>query len=720
MMWLMSKYYSVGGIFRGFAGVCLLVILAVPVQITASEAQTLPPVLAQLTPATKHANLDQTIAQLLAQYHYRQSKLDDSLSAAILVSYLNILDSNRSYFLAKDIKAFENKYGNSLDNRLLAGDMQPAFEIYNKYQRRLSERTSHALAIIRHGKLDFDVDESLVLDREAMPWASSQAELNEIWRKRIKHELLTLMLAGKTLDDARETLDKRYTGRLSRTAKSNSDDVFQLYMNAVSQSFDPHTAYFSPRTSENFNIQMRLSLEGIGTVLRMEDEMVTVVELVPGGPADLSSQIKPHDKIIGVGQGDDEPLVDVVGWRLDDVVDLIRGRQKTVVRLQVVPAKAGLESPGKIVRLVRDTIKLEKQAASSTIKTFSEQGRKIRVGVITIPTFYSDFAAAQRGDKNYRSTTRDVRRLLKSLQAKKVDGIVVDLRQNGGGSLQEAVELTGLFIEKGPVVQVRATNGDVGVEYDPDPALVYDGPLAVLVDRFSASASEIFAGAVQDYGRGIVIGDPTFGKGTVQTLVDLDRFLPESFGPVGQLKITIAKFYRISGSSTQHRGVVPDISFPSIFDRHEVGESAQEYALPWDEIKPTEYNRSRYLVEVVPELRKRHRIRTAADSDFTAFLQEIEVAKQARSKTTVSLKESVRRKEWQQAKAENGENWQGLSDGLDPLDPDLELSQEDEEDKSDLLLDESAHIVADLVTLLAAENRLKDFAMTTSPSGSSK
>lgn len=710
-MGLISTYRSIGNVFLSFTLMLLIFVLVVPLTV-AGQIQPLAPVVAQLTPAAKHSNLDQTIAQLLAQYHYSQSELDDRLSNAILDSYLNVLDGNRSYFLANDIELFERKYRSALDESLVSGDMQPAYEIFNVYQRRLAERTAHVLKLIRHHKLDFTVDETLELDRKELPWARSQGELDELWRKRIKHELLALKLAGQDLDEARKTLEKRYGGRLRRTAKSNSDDVFQLYMNAVSQTFDPHTAYFSPRTSENFNIQMRLSLEGIGTVLRMEDEMVTVVELVPGGPADLSSAIKPEDKIVAVGQGNKGSLVDVIGWRLDDVVDLIRGPRNTVVRLQVVPAKEGLEHPGKVVRLERDTIKLEKQAASSTIKTFTENGRKIRIGVITIPTFYSDFAAAQRGDKNYRSTTRDVRRILKSLEQAGVEGIVIDLRQNGGGSLQEAIELTGLFIEKGPVVQVRTVNGDVEVEHDPDPALIYDAPLAVLVDRFSASASEIFAGAIQDYGRGIVIGDPTFGKGTVQTLIDLDRFLPEAVGPAGQLKITVAKFYRINGSSTQHRGVKPDISLPSAFDSREVGESAQEHALAWDEIDPIRYRHSQHLADLIPQLKKHHETRIKTNPDFAAYLKEIEAAKQARAKTTVSLNEKKRRKEWEatQANRQQEENWQAMAEGLEPLNADSTSSEA--EDEPDLLQDESAHIVADLVALLGSKDKHKEFVMT--------
>ena len=677
----------------------ILFCLVLP-SVTANQAVTSTSLaINELHPEAKHDNLDQTIVGLLTHYHYRQNKLNDQQSSAILDAYLEALDFNRSFFLASDIAAFK-KYRFSLDNYLQAGDLQPAYEIFNIYQQRLAERTAR-LRVQLERPINFNIDESVNLDRKEAPWATSKAELDEIWRKRIKHELLLLILDGKSLAEAKENLLKRYEGRLRRTAQSNSEDVFQIYMNAVSRSFDPHTAYFSPRTTENFNIQMRLSLEGIGTVLRMEEEQITVVELVPGGPAALSKQLHPDDKIVGVAQGDDGPMVDVVGWRLDDVVELIRGPRASVVRLKIIPAKGG---PGVVqtIRLVRDTIKLEKQAAQSAIKTVPGAQSNLKIGVITIPTFYSDFAAAQRGDSNYRSTARDVRRILKELKHDQVDGIVIDLRQNGGGSLQEAVELTGLFIKKGPVVQVRNAKGSIEIEDDPDPSVLYEGPLAVLVNRYSASASEIFAGAMQDYGRAIVIGDPTFGKGTVQTLIDLNRFIPKSKDTLGQLKLTIAKFYRINGSSTQHRGVIPDILYPSAFNDNEVGESAQEFALPWDEIQPIHYQRSQQLTPLLPELNRLHELRMTNQPEYTQLLQDIEEAKKARTDTTVSLLKSERESEQtlELSKQRSRENQRRINLGMAPLGDDDEIPELEEDEAPDLLLDESVHILADLIALL--------------------
>ncbi|NJN48087.1 MAG: PDZ domain-containing protein [Candidatus Competibacteraceae bacterium] len=377
---------------------CFILFLAVGSAIPIALAkQALPTVINQVSPSAKHANLDRTIAQLLAHYHYRQVKLDDTLSGQVLDTYLSALDPARSYFLAKDIATFE-KYRYTLDDYLRAGNLQPAYDIFNIYQRRLAEQTNRILKQLEQPFV-FTTKESLELDRKEAPWATSVAQLNALWRKRLKHEMLNLILAGKDQDAARDTLQQRYEGLEKRATQTTSDDVFQLYMNALAQSFDPHTAYFSPRATENFNIQMRLSLEGIGSVLRMEDERVTIVELVPGGPADLSKQLRPKDKIVGVAQGNDEPMIDIIGWRLDDVVDLIRGPQGTVVRLEVVTAKAGADGPSKTVKLVRDTIKLEKQAARSEIKTIPVSGGNVKVGVIVIPTFYSDFAAAQQGEK---------------------------------------------------------------------------------------------------------------------------------------------------------------------------------------------------------------------------------------------------------------------------------------------------------------------------------
>lgn len=705
----MSKYRLLNSIV-----LVLFLVLAVSPGSIARQAENFSPGVSTeipwLTPEPEYTKLDRIIASLLSYYHYNQGKLDNALSSNTFDNYLQALDFNRSYFLASDIAAFE-KYRFRLDDNIRAGNLWPAYDIYNVYQRRVADRTARIHEILRR-PVDFSVPEFLELDRKEASWATSQAELDEIWRKRLKHELLNLILAGKDLDEARETLDKRYDGRQRRTAQSSSEDVFQLYMNAISQAFDPHTAYFSPRNTENFNIQMRLSLEGIGAVLRMEEEQTTIVELVPGGPADLSKELKPNDRIIGVGQGNRGPMVDVVGWRLDDVVDLIRGPRGSVVRLQVLPAESQVSGPIKTVRLVRNEIRLEKQAAKSEVKTIRQDGRSYRIGIITIPTFYLDFAAVQRGASNYRSTTRDVRRLLSQLKAEKVDGLIVDLRQNGGGSLQEAIELTGLFIESGPVVQIRNTKGEVEVERDPDPTQAYGGPLAVLVDRYSASASEIFAGAIQDYQRGIVIGEQTFGKGTVQSLFDLDRYVTDSKDPTGQLKLTIAKFYRINGSSTQHRGIIPDIAFPSAFDSQEVGESARENALPWDEILPTRYQTGGSLDGLIPALARRHEARIGSDPAFQELLEDIEITRQALDQTRVSLLESQRRaeREEQQSRELERENRRRLAQGLAPL-KQLEDAT-DEEPAPDLLLDESAHIITDMITLLEQKGRTGNVVMS--------
>jgi carboxyl-terminal processing protease len=676
----------------------LILILGLPAAFAKPDDSDLAGGVKTLAPTARQDSLDRTIAELLSQHHYRQSPLDDALSSLVLNAYLDSLDFSRSYFLASDIAGFE-PYRHTLDDALKSSDLQPAYVIFNLYLRRLTERTTHIQGLLKEN-FRFDVPESLDVDRKDAPWAKTPAELDDLWRKRLKHEMLTVMLSGKDQPAARELLSKRYDNRLRQALQSTSEDVFQWYMNAVAQAFDPHTAYFSPRNTENFNIQMRLSLEGIGCVLRMEDEQVTVVELVTGGPADLSQQIRPSDKIVAVAQGEKEPWTDVVGWRLDDVVEKIRGPRGTVVRLKILPGKSGVAAAEKTVRLVRDTIKLEKQAAKSEIKIFKDSvGRELRIGVVTIPAFYSDFEAARRGVKDYRSTTRDVRRLLKELKGQ-TDGLVLDLRENGGGSLQEAVDLTGLFIDKGPIVQVRNAGGRVEVEEDGERGQAYDGPLAVLVDHASASASEIFAGAIQDYGRGIVIGDPTFGKGTVQTLIDLSR-LTRAKDSQGQLKMTIAKFYRVSGGSTQHRGVRPDIAIPSAMDSEDIGESAQKNALPWDEIPATSYQGAQRLAAYISELAQRHQARVADDPDYQAFLRDLEFARQQREKTTVSLLEKQRRTE-----QERLETWQRERENryravkkLSLLKPGDEIPEGKDSVIPDVALEESARIVADLILL---------------------
>jgi len=560
-----------------------------------------------LTPLDVHPRTSLTIVEQLRHNHFLSKVLDDDLSGEIFDNYLEQLDSGKAYLLATDVAAFE-KYRQRLDDALVRGNLDPAYEMFNVFQQRQVERLQFLLAELERGlgTMDFATAEMMDVERKEASWPADTAELDRIWQQRLKAAVLTMKLNDKPLDEIEELLTKRYRNRLKQALQTKSEDVFQLYVNAFAASYDPHTQYFSPRTSQNFNINMSLSLEGIGAVLRSDDEYTSVVELVPAGPADKSGLVKPSDRIVSVGQGDGGPLIDVVGWRLDDVVELIRGPKDSKVRLEIIPHHAE-DSGTRVVTITRNTVQLEEQAAQKKILTIEENGMTSRIGIIEIPTFYADFKAIQQGDPNYKSTTRDVRRLIKELKAEGIDGLVVDLRNNGGGSLQEADALTGLFIPSGPTVQVKSANRRPSIYADTDNETAWDGPLAVLVNRLSASASEIFAGAIQDYERGIIIGSQTFGKGTVQTLIPLNR---------GQLKVTAAKFYRVSGKSTQHRGVIPDVAFPEIFNSEQIGESALEDAMPWDMIQPTVFDRGTGVTPLIERLNERHQTRVAGDPDF--------------------------------------------------------------------------------------------------------
>ena len=574
--------------------------------------------------------------------------------------------------MASDIAEFDSlRY--QLDDTLLRGDAKPAFIIFNRYHQRVLARFESILAQLEKGTdvFDFERDESLELDREEAPWATNNAELDDLWRKRLKNAVLNLRLADKEPEKIQELLLKRYKNRLTRTRQTNSEDVYQLYMNAFTRTYDPHTQYFSPRTSENFNINMSLSLEGIGAVLQQEDEFTRVVSLVPAGPADKSKQVFPDDKIVAVAQGLEGEMIDVIGWRLDEVVQLIRGKKDTIVRLDVIPASSTDSSESKIVKIVRNTVKLEEQSAKSEIIEVEQFGHKRKIGVIDIPAFYIDFQALQKGEKDFKSTTRDVKVLLADLMAEGVEGVVIDLRNNGGGSLQEARTLTGLFIDRGPTVQIRSKSNRVDILNDRDIRTIYDGPLAVLVNRLSASASEIFAGAMQDYERGVIIGSQTFGKGTVQSLLPMNR---------GQLKLTQAKFYRISGESTQHKGIIPDISFPSNFDLDSIGESTLDGPLPWDQISATSFRTKQMIGPLVTELDRLHKARVTEDPEFTYMADAAAYRKVRAQQTAVTLNESQRLKEKEDSDTfwlalENTKRLQqGLSeiDSLDELQGDKE------------------------------------------------
>ena len=610
---------------------------AFPTLATIPVAEIDAPFKAQTFTQTQVTTSKQSLHQLLGR-HYEKQRLNDDLSSKIYDLYLKSMDSTHSYFLASDIEEFE-KYRFKLDDGLIKGNLDAPFAMYNRLQQRVIERLSFLLKQLpeKAKAYDFNTDEKLSLDRDDVEWAKSSQDLDDLWRKRLKNSILNLRLADKEDDDIYELLGKRYHNQLNRTHLSNEDDGFQVYMNAVTHAFDPHTAYFSPRNTENFNINMSLSLQGIGAVLQTEDEHTKVVRLVPAGPADKAGQLKTADKITGVGQGD-EDIVDVIGWRLDEVVDLIRGAKGTTVRLEIIPSDAN-DLKTKIINIVRDEVKLEEQSAQKEIIEIPQGDKVLRIGVIDIPTFYIDFQGRQEGKKDFKSTTRDVERLVNELKEENVEGIIVDLRNNGGGSLDEALNLTDLFIDRGPVVQVRYSNGYVQVlpEHKNQKAgIVYDGPIAVLTNRLSASASEIFAGAIQDYGRGIIVGGQTFGKGTVQSVLPLEH---------GQLKLTQAKFYRVSGDSTQHQGVIPDILFPSLFDKEKIGESALDEALAWDTIRPAGYKAKRDFQQWLPVLRESHQARIETNPDFIYLHNQKELMTELRQRTDITLNEKQRKQE---------------------------------------------------------------------------
>ena len=572
-----------------------------------------------------------------SRYAYRPMPLNDQLSADIFRRYIEALDNDKLFFVKADMDRFA-PYRSTLDDAIKTQKLAPAYDIFKTYTKRVDERSAFARSLLAK-PFDFSAKESWAYDREKASWAPDQAALNEIWRKYVKNDVLRLKLAGRSQEEIRKTLDKRYAQLGSRVHEMRGDDVFEFFMNAYASSIDPHTSYMSPRSAENFDMQMRLSLQGIGAVLQRQDEFVVIRTLVPGGPAATSGKMKVGDRVVAVGQGDKGPMTDVVDWRIDDVVDQIRGNKGTKVRLDVLPADSGIDGPHKMVTLVRDTIKLEEQAASKSV--IDVQGKKI--GVITLPGFYLDFEAARRGDPNARSATSDTARLLAELKAQGVDGVVMDLRENGGGSLVEAVELTGLFIDRGPVVQVRESGGRVAVENDDQSGVAWDGPLAVLVNRSSASAAEIFAAAIQDYGRGLIVGEPTFGKGTVQNLIPLDRWPTKAAQQYGQVKLTIAQFFRVDGQTTQHAGVVPEIQFPVTVDASEFGESTFDNALPATRIQTAPHSNLGNFKPIVPRLKAQHDTRIATDREFSWWAQDVAQFKADRDRKVISLNEAERR-----------------------------------------------------------------------------
>ncbi|MDR9454990.1 MAG: carboxy terminal-processing peptidase [Spiribacter sp.] len=662
----------------------------------------------RLTPSEIHPRASQVIGELLSRYHYRDQSIDDALSESVYDAYFEALDPDRYYFLEADIQAFRHR-ADQLDDELRAGELDTAFDIFARYRERVEDRSDHALDRLEKG-LAFDTEARLDLDRSDADWAASRGELDQIWDKRVTNDALVQRLNGRDRDEVRESLTKRYERLVRSLEQSSAEDVFQSYMSTWASQFDPHSSYMSPRTSENFDINMSLSLEGIGAMLTSEGDFVEIVELIPGGPAAGSGDLSPGDQITGVGD-DPDAIQDVVGWRLGDVVDLIRGPKGSEVHLRVMPE--GRDGHETTITLTRNTVELEEQAAQAEVREVERDGQTHRIGVIDIPAFYADLGAANAGAEDYRNTSDDVARLLDSEALSDIDGLVIDLRGNAGGSLEEAVRMTGLFIDQGPVVQVNRSNGQREVLEDQvaEPAQ-YDGPLGVMVDSNSASASEIFAAALQDYGRGVVIGDQTFGKGTVQTLIGLDQFGVGSGvedAATGRLKLTIAKFYRINGESTQLEGVQPDLHLPYPQSSDESGERSAERALPWDTIRSTEYRQQGELARYLSELRRRHDRRMLTDPALMSVSAEAKRLREAEARTEVSLNEDRRRaaQEQQEAARLEAVNAQLAAYGRDTIE---DLDDLDRDQLPDALLDETAEVMVDLAELIGEDGTVAQAA----------
>ncbi len=659
-----------------------------------------------------------------SRYAYRPRELDDALSADIYKRYLDALDPNKQFFTAQDIAKFD-VYRTKLDDAIKSGDLSPAYAVFAAYRQQALARTQYARELLKQDIFDFTGNESFRYDREDVPWAADAAALDTLWRQSVRNDWLRLKLAGKQPDEIRKTLDKRYANLAQNIGELKGEDVFQSFLNSYANAVDPHTDYFTPRSADNFNLSMSNTLEGIGAVLQKQDDVVAIREIVAGGPASKTGKVKPGDRVIAVGQGASGAMEDVVGWRIDDVVAKIRGTKGTTVRLDIVPAESPLDSHPVRVNIVRDRVRLEDQAAKAeTIDVPALDGKPAqKIGVIKLPAFYQDFDARRRGDRDFASATRDVAKLLQTLREQKVDGVVLDLRNNGGGSLDEAIELTGLFIDQGPVVQVRESGGRVTVNGDDDQQIAWEGPLAVLINRGSASASEIFAGAIQDYGRGLVIGETTFGKGTVQTLLDLDRWPANETARFGQVKLTVQQFFRVSGSSTQHKGVVPDIAFPASVDASEFGESTYDNALPWARIAAVPHTTYGDFSPILPTLVRKHEQRITGDREFGWWTEDVEQFRKERAEKAISLNEAQRRAERDREEAKRKQRQlarQQMGLALDPLaddnDDGLQANERDiakdaqraklAEKRPDPLLREAATILGDAVALLNADRQL--------------
>ncbi len=657
-----------------------------------------------MSPSVEHMRSANIIADFLSRYHYRRFKIDDQLSASMFEQYIKSLDPTKSYFLSSDIDKF-SRYILNLDDALKMSDLSPAFDIFSVYQMRVEERIQFALEQLQQD-FDFSKKESYDIRNDDTEFLLNLKEQNELWRKRVKNDMLALRLTDKSNDEIKEILTKRYNNLLKRTHKLNSNDVFQIYINAFASTVDPHTSYLSPRTYDNFEIRMSLSLEGIGAMLKQDDDYTVVEKIIPGGPADLGNKLHAKDKIIGIAQQDEEQYTDVIGWRLDEVVALIRGPKDSIVKLRIIPGSKGTDATPEDISIVRNKIKLDEQAAQKHIIKINDD--TVKVGVITVPTFYMDFNAYQNGDKNYRSTTRDVEKLLSQLIADDIDSLVLDLRSNGGGSLIEATQLAGLFIDKGPIVQVRDSSGHIDIHRDKDAGMSYQGPMIVLVDRYSASASEIVSSALQDYGRAVVVGETTFGKGSVQQIIDLNRFSRQrNENKLGQLKATIAQYFRVNGDSTQHRGVIPDILFEASYDRDKYGERGLENALPWTQISPVIKSPHTIPQQIIDNLTFWHNNRTQDNTKYQALLDIYAMNNDLQNQVSITLNQNEREQAFSERDEKRkslekiiGINNEGNADDENlALQPELAIETTDDDINNDILLIEAAHISADLSEL---------------------
>ncbi|MDR9467125.1 carboxy terminal-processing peptidase [Marinospirillum sp.] len=673
----------------------LLLSLGISLQATAETSTREHTPLAELEPSSSQRQVAKEVTRLLTHQHFADITLDSKLEKQAMENYLQQLDPNKALLTRPEAEALLDRTS-ELEAALVKGELDFAFDVFVTVTSKQKKRLEDALTQLKNelDSFDFTSEERFQADRREADWPENQAEIETYWQHRLTHELLSLMNSEQSAEEARDLLVRRYENRLNRLKQTNNDDIFQSFMNAFTTSVDPHTNYLTPRRSDSFNIQMKLSLEGIGAMLQSENEYTKVVSLVPGGPADRQGELEPTDRIIGVGQNKDGEIENVIGWRLDEVVDKIRGPKGSTVRLEVLAAD---NTERRVIEIERNAVQLEDQAASKRLLETQVNGETRKIGVIEIPTFYLDFEGQQNNTKDYRSTTRDVKRLIDELKEEDIDGLVIDLRNNGGGALQEANSLVGLFIPRGPVVQVKDADGNVQILGDNDGQVHYNGPLGVVINRLSASASEIFAGAIQDYGRGLVVGEQSFGKGTVQTILDLSE---------GQLKITRAKFYRISGGSTQHKGVIPDITFPPLYDSERIGESASENALAWDQVEPVIPPRNSAIQSMIEQLESRHLERVRDDPNFQFLQAQSQWMQDNRGTPSVSLNRKVRQleKEKEEAAQLAMENRRREGLGMEPL---KSLDDEEPEDLNDreptpvdlAILEETGNILMDFKRL---------------------